>query len=107
MRIPIESLSEFFGAEVRPQNVGKIKFRIGALPQKEIGKPHLAARPYNEVDIGQSSGVKPGGNIFFGNLRFAALEREVHRTRYLRARTVIKGDVQNITIKFPGLFDGV
>ena len=79
--------------EIGPQNVGKIKFRVSALPQKEITESHFAARSDNEVDIGQPRSVKPGGNIFFRNFRPAAPERDVNRPRYLRARTVIKGDV--------------
>ena len=93
--------------EIRPQHVREIKFRIGALPQKEIAQPHFSARSDNEVDIGKRRGVKSVYEIFFGKFGFSAFYCEVGGSDYFRPRTVIKRDVKRSLLKIFGLFDDV
>src|SRR5215468_3825098 len=45
-------------AEGRPVDVREVVLAVGALPEQESGQPFLAARPDDEVRIGQIGGVQ-------------------------------------------------
>ena len=43
---------ELLLGKVGPQHISKVKFRVGGLPQQEIGQPQLAAGPDNQIGVG-------------------------------------------------------
>ena len=53
-------------AEVGPEHVGEVKFGVRNLPQQEVADPHLAARAYQELGVGDLGCVEMVGNVFFG-----------------------------------------
>ena len=56
-----ERLEQRVTAEIRPQRIHEQKFRIGRLPEQEVGKPPLARGADHQIRLGQRAGEKPGG----------------------------------------------
>src|SRR5699024_8507769 len=56
------------GLEIRPQNVGKIIFRVGRLPQQEVGRSDLAGRPDDQIRVGHMRGVQVRADGVLGDL---------------------------------------
>ena len=77
---------QIFIGKIRKHFIGKIQFRIGALPEQEVGKPELFSRADNEIGIGQPRSVEKFGNIPFGNrsaLAFRFFRRFFEKKRSL------------------------
>src|SRR5262249_8772062 len=58
----VERLQVLPLAEVRPERVGDVDLGVGELPEKEVAEPHLAARPDEEIGIGNAGGGKVPGH---------------------------------------------
>src|SRR6476469_1514263 len=55
--------------EVRPELVDEDELRVGHLPKQEIRDAQLAARPDQQVGIGQVRGVQVGGEDVLVDVR--------------------------------------
>src|SRR5947209_5162717 len=54
-------------AEGGPQDVGKIKFAVGALPQEKAREADFPARANDQIGVGQARGVQMAGNGLGGD----------------------------------------
>src|SRR5262249_53133222 len=58
----VERLEVLPLAEVRPERVGDVDLGVGELPEEEVAESHLAARPDEEIGIGNAGGGKVPGH---------------------------------------------
>src|SRR5579875_867806 len=98
--------------EVGPQGVGHHKFRVGQLPQEEVGQPLLSARADEEIGVREASRVQRGGKALLVDVVRADAAR-LHRFRQRAARAddlgptaVIEGQRQDQARSLGGLGDG-
>src|SRR5688572_21618454 len=73
---------EVDGAEVRPQHRRHPQLRVGDLPQQEVGDPHLAAGPDQEVGVRNAVGVERAADVALADL----LGRDLARPHLPRQR---------------------
>src|SRR5579871_1847917 len=82
-------------AEVGPQRVGEVEFRIGEVPQQEVADALLAAGAYEEVRIRtvtQSHGRAEG--CFIGGLELALDRKAARRVQDVPAPAVADSDIE-------------
>jgi hypothetical protein len=99
--------------EIRPEAGHEDEFRIGRLPQQEIGKPLLAAGADHQIRIGYPGGVDMAGEGRFrdrgrihvpGPYRLGDL---ANRTHHFVAGTVVEGDDEANAGVVTGAFLGI
>ena len=56
-------------AEIGPEGLGDVNFRIRELPEKEIAEPHFTARANDEIGIGQIACVEVFADCLLGNFQ--------------------------------------
>src|SRR5215831_8485976 len=95
------SFEQVNSPEVRPESVGHVNLGVGALPQEKIRDAQLAARPHQQIQIGEIPGIEflfdPGFVEFVNRL---ALLLELRRRRAtsidnFRATAIVQGDTEN------------
>ena len=59
-----QNTGEFIAGEVRPERVYEFVFRIGRLPEQEIGNPRFARGADHQIGVGQNIGVQKAGQRF-------------------------------------------
>src|SRR5438309_4744353 len=64
----VERLQVLTLAEVGPQRVRDVDLGVGELPEEEVAESHLAARPDEEIGIGNTGGGKVPGHRARGDV---------------------------------------
>jgi len=52
------SIVQLFFTEIGPESIGKVKLRIGTLPQQKITDPTFSSCSYQQIGIGKIAGGK-------------------------------------------------
>src|SRR5690348_4466525 len=59
-----DGLQQLHATEIRPESVGHIDLGISGLPEQKIAQAHLAARPNEKIEFGQTACVEMPGDCF-------------------------------------------